>query len=676
MVIEDVSDSRGSKSSRAPKTAKAGRPLEQRLASPIDRAAAFVADMVVFLPIAAVAIAPFRRASLEAQVLGQEEAWIMSVGYAAVSAIAVFLVYQAFFIAAFSATPGMMALKLRAVSLFGEGKPKPIDALLRGLVWVFEAMLLGAPWLAAYTNDKRRTMHDRVSDTIVISLDEKRQVGLPTIPEASMASGFQAAALAVLGLVAGVELAHQSGTASTDRLAQKMEDEGYLCADVREALEDWPSNPKSEERRKGRLATALSLHAAEALDPECLKTEADFAIWRGEEKDLAYLAKGLAEALSDEKLSDSYLDKVCEIGAKSEACQTATVVRASLADVDPAESAEEKSEQAESQNAVEEIVDGVGSGQNEYLKVWVARYLMGKREYGRAIQILELLPPQRKIGEYTSRERAKALWRLGQKSEARLAMRSSFDLMETGARVELARWFCYNETAEDGCSGETATSCGLLSEAVERGERWLSSPEVAAAYVRGASCSANADKDTWTEVKEKLPSGEAKKYVEALSLLESPSAGEHEEGLKLLKKMASGSEGEGQFYVEANVRLTELAAGVDELEQIRTKWLALDEGEDSWWVLGRQLIGRLNTLKAWDKALAVGLRMTESDRFDRQVYRSMVIAAYRSGQSRMALGFLENLAKLDQPIMSRQPASIDEFEDVAKTLLGEKRGEP
>ncbi len=657
-----------------------GRSLEESLAAPIDRLAAFVADLVILLPIAGLLIAPFRRQAQEARVLGSDPQWLLALGSAAIAGVIAVTLYQTIFVALFGGTPGKLALRLRVVSVFSGGRPRPIEAFQRSLVWCFEVLFAGIPWLAVFSNERRRPWHDRAGDTAVISLTSRRKAGLATLPEISMASGFQSAALAMVALVATIHINEFRLSAASDAaLIAEQEEEGRLCGSVREALKEWPERKGTVV--KDRLEAALALYSADELDANCLDAEANYALWREGEKPLAYLAKALVTG--DHEKSDGYFEKTCAGDDDSDACKMATLSRLvdeELAGGDEADGAQKGTAEAKAQEVAREnelatLSSSLRKESGLYLRFSLIKFWMQRHEYGRALDAMEEAGPMpRKVAAQIARERTKALWSLDQKAEARLALRSSADLVDVNARVDLARWFCFNETLTEGCSDDARVSCGLVTEAVDRFDGWLMKPEVSAAYIRGSQCKGVMTVARWNELENQLPLPEAKAFARAMALVES---GKKEEGVEQLKLMASVTGGgTGAFFLEANAQLADLAESSKELSDIESSWAKLESANENWKPLGSKILKKWVQLRAWDKALSLGLKISEGDRYDRGLYRTMVVAAYRSGQKQMALGLLENFNRLQSMGSARQPASADGFDEIVLELARSRRGGP
>ena len=665
--------------------------LETQLAAPIDRIAAFVADfVVVFLPIAALVVSPFRRHAVDAQIMGNEEAWLTATISTGVAALIAFILYQTVFVALFGATPGKMALRLKVVPVWEKRKIRSLEAFLRSIAWCLEVALLGAPFIAVFSNEKRRPLHDRVAETIVINDSQKKSsAGRPSLAEISLASGVQAAILVCCALVAAFQLFSSRNDSRSARLAEELEEKGQLCQEVGETQRTWQNNTYRTPRvgeTPSRLTVAMTMFTADLLDENCLKLESDFALWRNEDKPLGYLARGLSDSDND-RVYDSYLDKACETAPRSDACKMVGLIRSTEDEELSGSAAMREKEIA----AVIATLNQKNSTEGApYLRIWAIRHLMDRGDYTKALALIDSVESSQHMGTFFARERAMALWLIGEKSQARLAMRTSVDLLDSDSSVELSRWFCANETAEEGCSEASRVSCGLLSAAVDRTAHLLASSEIAATYVGAETCrskmsGAPLTDEKLSDLEEKILDHDGKTYVEALSLLEK---NQRETAVTKLKKIADVHDGSGPFYFAANTRLTELADSADELKVIRERWLQQDANEEGWKLLGHTLLEKLTSIHAWDQALSVGLKMSELQKTDRKLFKSMIVAAFKAGHDSIAQGLIERLVQIEKQAenvtsSSRLPASIngvvtnadgDAYEAVLKELGSRKNG--
>lgn len=640
--------------------------FEARLASPIDRAAACVADLILFSPFAAVLVSPFRRRALEAQLLGQEKLWgETALGMILVAALA-FVLYQTVFLVLWGATPGKRVMRLEVVSLWHEqtGRLRPLSAFVRAFTWCLEVALLGLPWIALYSNERRRPFHDRISDTVVLTKDHKRAAGPPTLSELTMASGLMASCLAAISLVASLVLMHGTGTKSRDERTADLEESGVLCAQVGESSREWLMR---DDDKPSRLEVALTLFGAEAIDEDCLRSEADFAFWANEDRTLGYLAKAFTQA-DDTDLYEQYLAKVCETDNESDACGLVRILRGN--EETEVSDPEEKIAQVERETNAVNVLTSVGPESQSFVRIWAIRKWMESKRPDKALELIDSLSLHKKLGFFLARERSKALWQIEKRDEARLAMRASIDALDASQRVEMARWFCFNETSEAGCSAQSRVSCGLLDAAVESADHWLAEPEVATVYLRGLSCEPELSGERLASLEPKMPDDESKTFVRALQRL---AERKREEAVELFKKVASKGEKQGPYFIEANTKLVDLADDETELDSVFKTWKGIDPGEEGWDFLGGRLMERFNALSAWGKTVEVGLRLAQDEGGMKSRFaKTLVVAAYRSGNESLALGFLEKIPSREwsstETEPSRSPASADSFSEVVRAL--------
>jgi hypothetical protein len=255
----------------------------------------------------------------------------------------------------------------------------------------------------------------------------------------------------------------------------------------------------------------------------------------------------------------------------------------------------------------------------------------------------------------------KTLWALNRKAEARLSMKAAIGGYDADQRVALSRWFCQTETGETGCTAQAKSACDLLAASVDQDKVLLGDPEVTLAYIRGETCSARLNGDKLRELKNEMPDAASQNYVEALIALEDAP----EEGLKQLKGL---SEKDDAFTNEVRAKLVDLANSEKDLTSVREAWLDADSGEEGWMYVGRKLMARYNDFEAWDQTIEIGFKMGESDPLDQQAAKAFIVAAYRSGQTKMALGYLQTYFDKAQDEMLRAPANTDGFEEIAREI--------
>lgn len=596
--------------------------------SPIDRLAAAVADLVIFIPLAALAIAPFGRQAREARILAADAEWGAAVVMALGAAFLALLAYQTITIVLLGATPGKLALDIKVVPLADENRRvQPLQAFMRSLFWSFELILLGIPWLAVFSNEQRRPIHDRVSDTRVVTFSKKRRASsaAPSLAEMAVASGFQSAALAIFAVVIISHLSeYHSRQAELNAHIAFLEDEGRLCTEVRESLER--STHRSGESVKDRLEAALTLYISGAVEAECLASESEFALWRGQESSLAYLAKGLS--LEGEERAHEYFEKSCGGGENSESCRAISLIRGDE---------EGREEESRFEKEAFDVIASLDKESPEYMRALAIRFLSERREDSQALKLMDEAYDVENMRSYAAQERAKALWRMGRKAEARAALMTAIYLLDSRSRVETAQWFCRHESLSSGCSDESLLACQPIREIVNANESWLMRSDVASAYIHAESCSGLktgvAQANTLALLKDRVPLKSGKRFVEAI---EDVQSGDREKAAMRLKELVHlAQKEEGAFLADANIMLLNLAKESDVTSFVQTSWERMSERGEGWLMVGRGLLKTLARLQDWDRALTLGLRLRQIDRFDPDSLQLTLLAARRSGKTQV-----------------------------------------
>lgn len=645
MVLDDFSLSKRGANPRhlTPESASPGEKGPWP-ASPKDRLAANVADCVVFLPILALVTAPFSRQASEARLIGAEELWSSAVLSALIAGFLALLAYQTLTVILLGTTPGKLVLGLRVVSISTPNhlRPRPIEAFLRALFWCLEACMLGIPWLAVFSNERRRPMHDRIADTVVITYSKKRRAvpAEPTLAEMSLASGFQSATLSVFAMVLAIQIGRlQDQSSSFETQLARFEDEGRLCPEVREAIE------KSSTRRldsiKDRLETTLTLYISGAVENICLEAEAELALWRNQETPLAYLAKGVA--LEDSEQASKYFEKACDGSKNTDICKAITL----LQDIEARDVRDDVERDREAENQHERDVlkalAAIDEKTPDYLRALAVRYLVDKRDDETVLSYLDSANHFDGARDFAAQERAKTLWRLNRKSEGRAAMISAFFLLNPEARLNLAQWFCRQEVLTDGCSADEAAACLQVREAVNDNEVWLHRPEVASAFIHSVHCSAKDEKDALESIKGRLPFKSGKRLVDVFLNLQKDK---RKEAVRELKDLLKGFQNtRSVFFTDASVVLASIANGPDEIEAVQGAWNRMDERSEGWLTVGRSLLKNLVRLGVWDAAVATGLKLQQENRFDSQSLQLTLLAAKKAGRKQVERALVENLPR-------------------------------
>lgn len=291
-----------------------------------DRFIAFVLDFLILSPVVSFMMASVLRNLKTVLILNSEsEEAIVIWALFVVCMLGLSCLLQAVFLYFWKATPGQKFMQLQVISY--PQKPASGESLsfaqclLRPMGWWGGVALLGVPFLEILGHPLRRSFHERLSDTLVVSLKQESS-DFPLAIEARYIGstmwiffGFGTVlALALMGKA--YKAAVTEGTAGGKEVSQA------FCPEV--------SPQKYQDQQ--RLDMALALYFAEEVDEACVYTEAQKAVWdsEGEFKALGQLAMGVIS--EDQKESKDYYNKVCASSAKSEACAISNFLDSSAKD--------------------------------------------------------------------------------------------------------------------------------------------------------------------------------------------------------------------------------------------------------------------------------------------------------------------------------------------------------
>jgi uncharacterized RDD family membrane protein YckC len=415
MVIDEIKYTK-SASSSIPKSVEAFN-----TAHPYDRLAALIADILFFSPILAIFLAPIRRTLLEAQLLANDGLLRSAVFNLIVTGLLVTALWITFWISNRGQTPGKIILKLKVVDSWTSKKPRPSQAFLRAVGFAFELLCLGLPWIAVSTDPQRRVLHDRISDTRVVTLTPERRAEPPHINEYAIGSAVHLLGFSLLVLIAMTFFLQPS--ALTESTA------AHKCEPLTSALSEESTTVDAVGLGR-RLDLSLALEFASQIDSTCLAQEANRAFWRNdivlkaEESARAYLAKALAENSDEQK--KKYLDKVCVTASKDDSCQIAKSESAWLAGT--------KKDRSHSNL---QFIPKTSFG-----KIWLLGQLLENRNYseiiaraGERFQVPSLM-------EYASGVYVQALSRSGLKDRSTELASNLFWTSSRSTKTTLARAAC------------------------------------------------------------------------------------------------------------------------------------------------------------------------------------------------------------------------------------------
>lgn len=606
------------------------------MAHPLDRLAANVIDVFIVLgPFLIVLVAPFKRMLRQAILLDDSSHLFLSLGLCVVTLVLFSFLYKIYITWRYGGTFGQLFMSLRVVNIWEPNKKNLGDHILRSIYWVFSYMLLGLPFLSIFSNEKRRCFHDRVSDTLVLSL-KRRSYPRPSFIEKNLARFILSCVFLLVFLYSFPQLySFYESLNKQDDWSHILEEEGWLCTSIGEALEEeWP-----EEEGPARLSVAMALYAASEVEESCLKSEVEFVYRSGVDSGLADLASAFLYA-DDIELSNQYLTAVCEDHPESESCQMSRVIELWSEDEDK-----------EISSAFEEF----GRSSSVYVIVWGIRHFYRNQQYDKAMEMLKSISHVRRLTDFLSSQTVKLHWVNMRTQEARTSAETAMMAMSEKGRLNLSNWLCFEERAT---SCDSHPSCDYMRTYWSRHPESLNSDPLALTFLKDSVCK---DKN-YKSVRKKVPKGLVNDLVVALG---------SQDKRKSLERYLEKSHLTPRLKAEA---LRELIS-VDSIKGLKTRtsnWLASKRSWE-WEKTGRVLFQRLSQVRVWDQAYKVGLVLLNRQPGDTQLQERLVVAAYKSNRLSQAQRILSDYYKRKRGSRSPNSQSENSFSWVSRQLgaLGE-----
>ncbi len=287
-----------------------------------DRFIALILDFLILSPVVSFCVATFLRDLKTVLIVSSESdsalvVWVFFV----LSIVALSSFFQSVFLYFWQGTPGQKFMHLAVVSypqwMNEEEKLTYAQCLVRSIGW-WGCVFLGAiPFLDIAGHPLRRAIHERMSDTIVITKKE----GPSDLPLAIETRYISSALWIFYGFLFVVGMSFMAKTykaALIDGLTGDGATSQAFCPQI-------PHEKYKDQQR--RLDLAVALYLAEEVDNACVYTEAQKVLWvaEGEEKALAELAMALVS--EDEVDVTRYHEKTCLTSADSEACEISKYLR-------------------------------------------------------------------------------------------------------------------------------------------------------------------------------------------------------------------------------------------------------------------------------------------------------------------------------------------------------------
>ncbi len=619
------------------------------MAMPMDRLGSVIVDLfIVLTPAVTLFSAPLQRLVLESFLLGfSEMIWLSRAGQWLMG-VAILVVYQTIFWRVFGATLGQMFFGLRVVDLHSGARLSGPAALLRSLIWNAQwIFFLGLTFLTVFSHQFRRSWHDRLADSQVLTL-RQRAAAKPSQRDALVIQGFLAGLAYLLAVIVVYQLlaaAHsfRHGVSGGNSGVSRKD-----CEAVDRAVADWPESTR-------RLEVAMALFAAGSIESECLEPELELARFERRFEGLDYLALAFLHADSQRR-SDAYLKAVCSQDPDSFACSQAQIIR-KLATTQPL-----SEERPYSKDSKPPSLRSADSSAPAYYRLWALRQAMKEEDPKRALELIGSLESKASLRTFLSVEQVKAWWALGQRERARGRAEILAPVMSSVDGLDMASFIC-GEDIEFSCQRRDSSLCQWSFDWVSRQSTAAQLPfidRLALLWVRDSDCRAQL--------------GQGEPEWMSLSQQESLLPEEAKTLLRLSRYQAEGNE------LKAQIILQELVEGEDfgldyrlrafkgkvqgsrstmDMAQTIEFWRKLQLGHQSHY-LGQVLFEQAIELGDYSLASEIGESLEQRLVEERDFQRSMVVVSWHQGQKKVARQWLDrwqHQGSSEAVAPSRLPAS-------------------
>ncbi len=413
---------------------------EIRLARPLDRLAAAIVDVfVVLAPVYVLVSAPFKRWLTTSYMLGSEPDFVMTLSMMLLVGMSLVMIYQTVALYFFSTTLGKRLFDLKVVSVFNH-KVRLWDFFIRSVLWMMELLLLGLPWLAVFSNPRRRPLHDKVCDTVVVSRSDTG-VSEPMAWERGLVGMVFAAAAGLFAVSMFIQVREVFQKLKMEEsFAALVSKEPEQCEAVTRNLES--EDAANESEAHSRLQTAMLLYASGVVDRSCLEAEVHYESSKRQSiAPLTYLAQAFVYA-DEAEVSNAYLDQVCSMEPQSAECAMSRLVGA----------------WSESDwQLVEDILRSSPEGSG-YLEIWGVRHYMKQAKYVEALSKLDSLLTRKPVKEFSLVQRVKALQSLYREPEALSAYQQAMSVLPSEESRDLSAWLCSHQL-QNSCKALSGIAC-------------------------------------------------------------------------------------------------------------------------------------------------------------------------------------------------------------------------
>lgn len=273
---------------------------EHGVAGPLDRFVAALIDLIFLYPFISLFQAPVIGAIKSSALPPSPEALIWYNGLLSFITVFVFLVYRSLCNFFFNKTLGKKLLSLEVT-----WEKKTISGcLVRPLVIIVEGLVFFIPFFGVFTHHRRRILHDRITDSTVVSLKKKHAE--PSFLE--ICSGR------ILGFLAfGAGFIYLTNL-SVMSLGQ---DEVQVNAEI-----DWDTACELYTQvYDGSMGSVLEAFGLQQIDRSCLKQLSEKHVWSDESPVLSYMGLFIAHSEDNPSLALDYRKEICASGHEQLECQ-------------------------------------------------------------------------------------------------------------------------------------------------------------------------------------------------------------------------------------------------------------------------------------------------------------------------------------------------------------------
>lgn len=611
-------------------------PNQFPVAFPMDRLAAFLVDVTILFVTGSLLIAPLQRKIKAAQLVSESEVMFMGLLLVFLVAGILAVIYQTVFVGWRGQTIGKRIFGLKVVDIWSGKNPKWSESFFRSVLWWFDILIGAIPTLGVYSDPLRRTFHDRVSNTIVISL---RGRGAKP-PEGNEISVVKAIFVAIylLGFVVVFEETRMMLQAlQADESTHLLEMMSPVqCENVTKAMKDWP---QEAGLTPSRISVGLAMFAAGLIEEECLNQEAYSEFRNGKNHELAYLARAFVTS-DDSGLSDQYLEKVCSVNAESQACRLSEVISLWT----------EREWDKASEGFSKLLPDS-----SVFIRTWAIKHYEKIKDYASELKVIDTLWPLEGLSAFLSSHRAISLWGLHRYDEARVAARAAVENLSEEKRLGLAGWMCYHEL-ENSCN--TNSVCDFFSQQVQ--SKSLSFDLYAVTYVKLKECQNEFNAE------DLAASSDNEAVINLIEGMEWLHKKDIDKANSSFKEAIDRSEVSSLVAHEARKLLILNTQDEEIVSELMDSWEHFDATQVwNWSSEGEKLAQRLIKDKRYAEALETLSKVLKLDPGNADARKAAVVAAFHENKFKIAQDLLKPLQK-----ETRSPASESEFESVQKKLLG------